>query len=234
MKRSLVIAGLLLLVVGSHLQAQGVSFQADAGIGAVVLDDEKTESAVMGKADAQFNIGKYVSLGLSVGQTGNFKQNEIPKNVVFANANPQAFGVGGNHHHVHDEDFYDDNTDPTVVVNILPANDPLPKRPVDRTVLSFWTAEPYIQFGAPINLLHLIGGEYVQVKPYVRGFMGAAGVRDQSGDTNVGLSKGAGVGISIFMSDYTLGAEAMRRFTDTLKATYSDWSYFLKGGIRFG
>ena len=210
-----------------------VTFQASGGVGAVVPDNENVESAAMGKVDSQFNIGQYLSLGLSVGQTGNFKQNEIPKNVVFANANPQAFGVGSHHHHVNDEDLFDDNNDPDVVVNILPANDPLTKRPVNRTELSFWMAEPYIQFGAPIKIVHLIGGEYITMKPYVRGFMGAAGMRDQTGDTNVGLTKGGGVGLEFTMRDFTLGAEAMRRFTDTGKATYGDMEYFAKGGIRF-
>lgn len=218
MIKSLLVAGLVCLTGCSAAYAVEVS----GGIGAVVPDNENVESAVIGKVDAGFGIGQYLSLGVSVSQTGNFKQNDKPKEVTFAEANPQAFA--GKSYHPHEGDvIIIDNSDVTTIVNVLPANDPLPNRPTDATERSFWASEAYFEAGVPLKA----------IRPYFRAFMGASGVRSYDGESRIGLSKGLGGGISFNLLGFNLAIEAMRRHIETNVNTYGSWQYMAKAGVKF-
>lgn len=207
------------LFVGS---VHATQLEVSGGVGAVVPDNESVESAPVGKVDGQFNIGDYLSIGLSASQTGTFNQEQKPQEVQFANANPQAFA--GKSYYEHDGDiFIIDNSDVTTTINVLPAVDPLLKRPVDRTERSFWAAEPYIQVNCPLGI----------VRPYFRAFLGASGVREYSGDTNIGVSKGIGGGVSALVGGIVVSVEAMRRHIDTGVASYGNWQYVAKAGVKF-
>ncbi len=200
-----------------------MTFQTSAGVGASVPDNENVESAAVGKVEGMFNIGDYISIGLGFSQSGNYKQNEVPADVQLANANPQAFSGPGYYHHGGDVIIIND----TDIAYITPTIDPLPKRPTDRTEKNIWTAEPIIQLGVPIWF------SGIMVKPYVRGMVGAGGVKTWDGASRVGLSKGLGCGVDVKIRYFLIGLEATRRHIETNLNTYGSNQFLAKAGLLF-
>lgn len=215
----------LALVMLLSLASSGysASFETSGGIGAVVPDSENVESSVIGKVDVQSNINKYVSFGISASQTEDFKQENKPSEVKYAETNPKAFA--GTTFHPVQGDTLVINNNTTNITNITVSNAPdkLPQRPQDLTERSFWAAESFVQLGIPIY----------HVRPYVRASFGAAGVRVVNGETLIGSSRGLGGGISVYTSGIILSVEAMRRYIDAGRQTFGNWSYVARAGIQF-
>ena len=230
MKRA--IAVMALLLVPAALMAEGViGVQTSVGFGAIVSDSDNVGSAAVGKIDSQFNISRYLSLGISAGQTGHFNQKDLPKAVKDANTNPQAFA--GPRYYPHGDDvivIHDADVDVDVTVNILPAVDPLPQRPVDVTEQNYWFAEPFISLGYPISAFG-----YDIIKPYAKGFYGASGMKSQDGEVRIGSSYGYGGGVAAFITDrWSISVEALSRKIETTRAIgYNHMQYVMNVGYRF-
>ena len=212
----------IVAVVAFSTSLYAVGVETGGGVGVHIPDNENVERAVVGKVNAGFTLGDYLSLGISASQTGTFDQVNQPQEVQYANANPNAFA--GKQYHNHDGDvIIIDNSDVTTIVNVTLAPPILPKRPVDLTERSMWMAEPYLKIGVPINVVHLIGGEYLIVRPYFQAFLGASGVTTYGGTNDIGISEGIGGGLDVAVKDWiALGAEWTRRNVNTGKNTYGD------------
>lgn len=210
-----------LLVVGLMLLSGCTVGYADIGIGAAVPDNENVESSVIGVADIKFNINDYISIGLSAGQTGNFKQDAVPQEVQYANKSPQAFTAKQFPHH--GDVIIIEGDDITNIVTINDAPNKLPSRPQDMTEQKYWFANPFLEIGIPVG----------PIRPYARAFLGAAGIKSYNGDSRIGLTKGVGGGVAFNISKFTLAVESMRRHTETNVATYGSWEHMAKIGLRY-
>ena len=230
MKKLVLVVALML--IGGIANAEGVKFETSGGVGAIVSDNEAVGVSPIGKVDAQFNIGKYLSLGAAISQTGTFEQKQVPQEIVYANASPQAF-AGKEYHPHHDDVIIVEHYNTDITVNITEAPPILPKRPADRTEQSFWMAEPFIQLGFPINVFHLIGGEFAVIRPYAKAFLGASGVKTQSSTSDIGVSKGLGCGVDLSFGAFFVGVEATRRHIDTGVASYGNSCYMGKARLLF-
>lgn len=214
---------LVMLLSAGLVQARGL---VTANIGTITSDNENVESAVVGKVDVGFSLNKFISVGLSAGQTGQFDEKEVPKEVVFANTHPQAFAgkKAGKQYFKHGDDIiiiHNHNTNINVFVSEAP---PIkPSRPFNRNESQMWMMEPHLTLGLPIK----------QFRPYVRGFLGASGVKDWGGDHTVGISKGVGAGLDFNFRGLIIGFEANRRYIDTNRNTYSNNECLGKIGLLF-
>jgi hypothetical protein len=215
------------LTLGMAVSVQAAKVQTSLGIGAVVPDRDNVEAAVVGKADTSYNLSRFLSIGLSVGQTGGFKQDSVPQNVAFANSNPQAFA--GKKYQDHHGDTIIIEGD-TTIINITDAPDKLPSRPSDTTERSMWMAEPYLKVGFPIDfrLMPMSWGSEpeLSVKPYFVAFLGGSGVTTYDGQSRIGTSKGLGGGIEIdTILGLGLGFQSLRRHILTNADSYGNWEH---------
>jgi hypothetical protein len=220
----------LLAVLLSSVKVYGM--EGGGGVGWIASDRDGVEDTVVGKAEAMFNIGEYFGIGLSGGQTGEFNQTKVPSEITYANANPNAFGA--KKHHDHDGDVIIIEGDDVSIVNISLAPPILPKRPVDLTERSFWFAEPFVEVGIPFNTIHLVGDQYIKIKPYFRGFLGASGVRTWGGNQDIGLSEGIGAGIAVnLVGNIAISGEWTRRYINTGKNSYGNNTAMAKVSVGF-
>lgn len=195
------------------------------GVGAVVPDNENVESAAAGKLDAQINAGLWCGFGLAATQTGNFKQQQLPGYLQPSAAPapaPQPFAAPKftPHHHHHHTNITNIYTQPSAPPASLPR---------DYTERSFWAAEPYFELHVPMSFIR----QGVYVRPYIRAYIGAAGVKTASNETLYGLSRGLGGGVLTKLGVTYLGLEAQRRHIDADRETYGNWQYVAKAGWEF-
>lgn len=222
MKR-LILLGVVAMLVTATARSWSLPIVVDAGVGAVVPDNENVESAPAGKVEARGYVAPYLSMGVSFTQTGRFNQTDKPAEVRDSLANPSAF-AGKRFHHDYDGpiDTTPDYDDPDVTYNITVAPDPLPKRPEDRTESHFWAGEVFVRPSFWFKRIEIFG----------KAFVGGSGIKMANGQTDIAISRGLGCGVSYdLFNRLTLGVEAIRRHQDTGHNTYGSWEGMFRGSV---
>lgn len=202
--------------------AKKSAFFVEPAIGAVQTHNDDVGPAPVMKADLGWNLGNYVSLGASVGQTGTFIQKEA--STAAGGGSGASFGGFGSPHYHHDHDVTVNN-DPTIIVNVhqpgVPATVPRASNLNER---DYWFLEPYIELGAYVG----------RFRPYARGFFGGAGMRTQDEESRVGSSYGYGGGLLMILDrSWSAGVEVLARKIETNVRGYDHVQFVAKVGYQF-
>ena len=228
----LYLSAALLLAGCQPADAGGLEVSAAAGA-AIPSGDSHAGVSPTVQASIIKAIGKYLGLGVRVGQDLNYVQKD----------KPQADGSRGNgvqpgnpylspHHH-HDVDIDVDqeqdqsqsqNQSNTQIVNILPPVQGLPSKTLrDLAPSSIFSIEPMARLGLPL-------GRWL---PYIAGSFGISRVDRQDGVKDWGNAYSWGGGIRCDFGGYFAGVEAQRQQATTAFSNYNTDKFLANAGWKF-